>query len=241
MTSPAARNLRTAALAGDAQAQYELGLAYDPSVGASCYGLEGDYQTAFGWLLKAAAQGHLKAMSLVAMTYRFGLNGVARDDAKAIEWCLKLARRGDVHALVMLGQIAWANDQAETAAQWLVLAARRGDAYARSFLRTLEKRGIGSALLDPGERERLLRRAAWKGDLLACIELAGLFEKEGTPKGRLRALAFYLLAAWEEDVKARPGAGSRGAKRLARRLARAERDRAERLASRVQRWGGREE
>ena len=70
--------LQSAAEAGDAEAQYQLGMDY-----LSGYDVEQDYALAAVWYEKAAEQGHMNAQTELGTLYFRGL-GVQFDADKAV-------------------------------------------------------------------------------------------------------------------------------------------------------------
>lgn len=92
-------NVREAAVQGDAEAQFNLGVSYDNGKG-----VPKDYQQAVSWYRKAAEQGHAKAQFNLGMSYANG-QGVPKDDQQAIAWLRKSAEQGDVNAQFNLGVI----------------------------------------------------------------------------------------------------------------------------------------
>lgn len=83
--------------AGDANAQFALGLSYGLATGTSqnllCAAL---------WYRKAADQNHSLAQFNLGIMYAEG-QGVARDDAQALVWIRKAAELGDAGAQFNLG------------------------------------------------------------------------------------------------------------------------------------------
>ncbi len=75
---------RKAAEQGMAEAQYNLGIAYDNG-----QGIPQDYAEAMKWFRKAAEQGYAKAQYNLGVIYGYG-QGVPQDDAHAYMW-FKLA------------------------------------------------------------------------------------------------------------------------------------------------------
>ena len=86
-----------AAEQGNAEAQFELGEAYDDGVG-----VEQDYSRAAEWYRKAAEQGYAEAQNSLGACYYNG-SGVAKDQAKAVEWFQKAAEQANVMAQFNMG------------------------------------------------------------------------------------------------------------------------------------------
>ena len=81
---------------GEAEAQFELGLAF-----ADAGGNRNDGQAA-QYYLKAAAQNHLRAQVNLSVMYARG-RGVRRDEAQSLMWLSKAAYLGDPEAQYTLG------------------------------------------------------------------------------------------------------------------------------------------
>ena len=75
------------AQAGNATAQYRLGVMY-----AEGEGVAQDYQQAHSWFLKAAKQGHVEAQNSLGLMYMEGM-GVPRDEKQATFWLEKAAKK----------------------------------------------------------------------------------------------------------------------------------------------------
>jgi uncharacterized protein len=88
---------RQAAEQGDAQAQMNLGLAYD--FGNS---VPEDDTEAVKWYRKAAEQGLAIAQFSLGNMYSIG-TGVPEDDAEAVKWYRKAAEQGYANAQFNLG------------------------------------------------------------------------------------------------------------------------------------------
>ena len=83
--------------AGDAQAQFNLGLMYDQG-----FGVPKDYTEAIKWYRKAAAQGLALAQANLGIMYEKGF-GVQQDYAEAVKWYRKAAVQGNHKAQRSLG------------------------------------------------------------------------------------------------------------------------------------------
>lgn len=90
-------DLRHRAIAGDAEAQHQLGTELKEA------GTQpGHDEEAFSWFMKAANQGHVCATFDVGLCYAMG-TGVAANPSLAVAWFTKAAEKGHVEALVDLG------------------------------------------------------------------------------------------------------------------------------------------
>ena len=126
------------ASAGNARAEYRLGVCY-----AKGLGVARDFGRAAQWLRKAADQGYARAENDLGILYDQG-RGVAADPAQAAQWFGKAAARGNGAAQLNLATLyldgrgvpkdpmlafAWANaasDSGEYNAERVVLAAAKG-------------------------------------------------------------------------------------------------------------------
>jgi uncharacterized protein len=92
--------LRNKAEAGDAESQYNLGMAYH----AGNRGVPEDLNLAFKWYSTAAQKGHISATAALGYMYEEGL-GVGKNLPEALKWYLKAAEQGDSHAAYKLGMM----------------------------------------------------------------------------------------------------------------------------------------
>lgn len=119
---------------GDAEAQREMAEMYETGAG----GYEKDYGKAFGWFLKAAEQGDVKAMNSVAAYYSSG-SGVGKDDKKAFEWWSKAEAKGSAEAMTSLG-----------ACYFLALGVKQNLSEAVRYWRKAAAKGDGLAMYNLG-------------------------------------------------------------------------------------------
>jgi TPR repeat protein len=96
-SKPGLRETQAKAEAGDADAQFGLGLKFGNSAGASL-----DFARAAQWYRKAADQDHALAQFNLGIMYAKG-QGVPVDDAEAIRWIQRAAELGDAGAQFNLG------------------------------------------------------------------------------------------------------------------------------------------
>jgi TPR repeat protein len=113
--------LKPLADAGDADAQYAVGLMYRRG-----QGVPQDYATAMTWYRKAAEQGHVKAQTGLGASYRKG-HGVEQNDQLALKWTRLGAEQGNADAQRGLGSIYAAGlgvtQDNVTALMWYSIAA----------------------------------------------------------------------------------------------------------------------
>jgi len=132
----AMREWRPLAEAGDATAQYNLGVMY-----ANGQGVPEDDAEAVKWYRLAAVQGDASAQVNLGLMYDDG-EGVPEDDAEAVKWYRLAAEQGNASAQFNLGQM-YRNGQGvpedyALAYAWHNLAAAQGDKDAsksKDFIR----------------------------------------------------------------------------------------------------------
>ena len=133
--------LRNLASAGDAAAQYEVGLRY-----AEGRGVARDPKQALAWFDKAAAQGSAPSQYRLGSAYEKGV-GVDRDPALAMSWYGKAADAGNIRAMhnlaVMSAEGAAGKPDYAKAAQWFSKASEFGVRDSQFNLAILYARGLG--------------------------------------------------------------------------------------------------
>ena len=126
------RALLAKAKAGDAEAQYQLGNAYN-------YGDEvrRDYAQALIWYRKGAEQGNADSQFQLGGLYHFG-HGVPQDEAQAFVWIVKAAQQSNIDAEFFISTCytqGWGVPRNDAkAAIWLRKAAEQGDARSQFYL-----------------------------------------------------------------------------------------------------------
>lgn len=134
--------LRKAAVAGNPEAQFRLGVMYGNGDGVAL-----DYAQACEWFGRAAAQGHESALITLAWMYANG-TGVDADEARARELYLEAARRGSAKAqyvvatMYRFAQYGVEKDIRE-AVTWYLKAADQGMATAQFALGKMLMEGKG--------------------------------------------------------------------------------------------------
>lgn len=153
--------LRAAATAGNAAAQYEVGLRY-----ARGGGVPQDYAQAAYWLELAANQDLAIAQYRLATLYEKG-RGVSEDAAKARDWYERAAQAGNVKAMHNLAVIhaegKGVTQDFAAAAQWFMAAADHGLADSQYNIAVLYERGLG-VTADPQQAYQWFAIAANNGD-----------------------------------------------------------------------------
>jgi hypothetical protein len=134
--------VRKAAKAGNAEAQFRLGVMYGNGDGVGL-----DYEQARSWFEKAIVQGHESATITLAWMYANG-TGVEVDEQRARELYLEAARKGSAKAqyvvatMYRFAQYGLKKDM-EAAVQWYVKAADQGMPTAQFALGKLLMEGKG--------------------------------------------------------------------------------------------------
>lgn len=132
-------DLVSLAIEGNAEAQFNLGLAYEkghPEFGQ-------DVGEARKWYVKAADQGYAKAQSNLGRFYEYGLGG-SQDQAEAASWYRRAALQGNVEGQFNLARMLALGkglplDLVE-AHVWAQRAASQGFADAAELCRRIAQR-----------------------------------------------------------------------------------------------------
>jgi TPR repeat protein len=141
-----AQSLIQRAYAGDAKAQFDLGLSYAKGEGVTKNSAE-----ALRWLRKSADQGYDYAEFLLGVCYANG-DLVPQSDAEAARWFRKAALKGNADAQHNLGTmnangIGMPKSKVQ-AYKWFSLAAAQGNEFAISEKAKLETVMSPSELAD---------------------------------------------------------------------------------------------
>ena len=194
--NPALRPLRQQAEAGNADAQFNLGIAWiNGSAGTV------NYDQARYWWEKAAAQGQRIAQYNLGVLYDEG-RGVSQDYHLAAQWYRKAAQQGFISAQYNLGNLyrdgKGVPQNAYIARDWQEKAAAQGDRDAMYALGSLYQQG---ALGISGNGQHALafywlEQAAMRGHPQAQAELAGLYARgEGVVRDPAIAAKWQRAAA----------------------------------------------
>ncbi len=182
------------ARAGDAQAQFHLGVSYQKG-----WGVIADPTKAAQWYRRAAEQGMLKAQYNLALLYLRG-EGVQADAEQARTWLLRAAQQGDGRAAHELGLMYFrgtgvARDLAQ-ARSWWETAAHAGEPGAAYDLGILYRRGQGGVSRDVATSIKLWTRAARAGLAIAQNALGACYlNGDGVDVDIIEAWAWFHLAA----------------------------------------------
>ncbi|MDB5440511.1 MAG: hypothetical protein JWM33_2938 [Caulobacteraceae bacterium] len=192
--------MRPLAAAGDAWAQYYLGLFYSRGEGIAA-----DQTIAAQWYQKAADQGLAEAKTDLGLLYLQG-HGVAIDRAKGVALLEASAEvtasQHNLCAAYGLGLGGLPVDLSK-AANWCKRAATSGDALGKSLLGQLYGRGAGGLRKDLREQLRLVTEAANQNLDLAQAQLGYLYEQgQGVAKNPVLALYWWRLAAAQGNATA---------------------------------------
>lgn len=150
-----AKEVRKSAEAGNASAQYRLGLLYAGGVG-----VPQNYGLAKEWFEKAAKQGHVGAQADLGMLYLKGA-GAPQSAQMALFWFSRAAEQGNVMAFAKLGSMYTEGrgvfQDFTQAHMWYNLAAVQGEPRAAEARDALTKQMTPAQI---AEAQRLARE--WK-------------------------------------------------------------------------------
>ncbi|MDR1828983.1 MAG: sel1 repeat family protein [Methylobacteriaceae bacterium] len=191
--------------AGNAKAQYELGMMYYNGTGVPKYKAE-----AARWFRKAAERGETDAQYRLALMY-YDWDGIPGDVAEALRWfnifakhkhnrtvdIILAAERGDAKAQYDLGRMYFRGDQIsrnpDEAVNWYRKAAEQGLADAQYTLGLSYLTGVHR---DATEAVKWLTAASEQGHTSALTRLGRMyFEGEGVGQSYTQALTWYRRAA----------------------------------------------
>jgi TPR repeat protein len=186
--------------AGDAKAQWVLGVAYsDGKIVAK------DPARSWSWFQKSAAKNWPVGQNAVGIAYRRGL-GVERNEVEALSWFRKAAEQGYAQAEANLG-IAYYDglgvprDTTE-AVKWFRKAVEQDNGFGQFWLGVSYAEGQGVAS-NFGEAASWFRKAADQGEVRAEYNLARLYDNGlGVPKDHAEAAQWYQKAAEHGDAQA---------------------------------------
>jgi TPR repeat protein len=134
--------VRKAAKAGNAEAQFRLGVMYGNGDGVAM-----DHDQAREWFQQAARQGHENALITLAWMYANG-TGVEVDEDRARELYLEAARRGSAKAQYVVATMYrfaqyGVEKDVEAAVEWYLKAADQGMPTAQFALGKMLMEGKG--------------------------------------------------------------------------------------------------
>ena len=221
----AVARLRPLAEAGNAEAQYRLGLAH-----AQGRGVARDPLTALAWWHKAGIQGNPDAQYQLGEAYLAG-NGVEEDAGLASAWLARASAREHAGATYRLATLYEAGpDEARRRSALVLLerAAQQGHAEAQVRMGQAYAEGNGVER-DPAWAARWFGKAARQGVPAAQARLGDAFAGgEGVPRDVVQAAAWYQAAS-----SAGHAAAAEALAALEETLDEAQRAESERLAKRL--------
>ncbi len=193
------------AKAGDAEAEFQLGMSYG-GLNAPVH----DPRKSEFWLKKAAEQGAIDAQVMLGDLYRQG-EGVPKDLTEAVKWYRLAADRGDQMAEFELARMyfeGWGvpRDVGQAIAWERKAADQEGPlrTVAELSMATAYFKGVGVPQ-DYGEAARWFRRAAEHGSPTAYLTLAQLDEKGlGGPPDLFEAYVGYSISLSWLQARASP-------------------------------------
>ena len=188
------------AQAGDRDYQYGVGSLY-----ASGLGVEKDSSAAFRWFERAAAQGHVQAISAVGSAYATG-EGVEVDYRAARKYLLMAERKNYARAAERLGYLyqhgLGVRCNYAIAVNKYKAAATKGNSDAMVALGTMLETGNG-VVADLGKAIDWYRSAVANGSAVAQRKMAGfLFAGKGVERDDAEAVKLARLAANQGDADA---------------------------------------
>ena len=190
------REWKAAAEAGQAEAEFDLGVLY-----AQGKGVPRDLTTAERWYRKAAEQGNAEAEFALGQMYSLGW-GVPRDEADALRW-FEMANDPDTNGpstdWSLIDGYGVQQDQKQ-AAYWYELAAQKGHAEAQFALGRLYAEGKGGIPRDEEQAVRWVRASASQGYVPAEARLGARYANgQGIQQDSRRAYFWLTLAYLHGD------------------------------------------
>jgi TPR repeat protein len=179
--------LEKLARAGEAQAQYNLGVMARDGQGGPKSDADG-----FAWFRKAADQGHTLAAFNVGVMYDNGI-GVAKNYAEAARWYRVAADKGDAAAQYNLGLLyvdgAGVAQDLPTAVSWWRKSADQGYAEAQFNMGVAYANGAGVPVDNVEAYKWLLLAAAGgsKGAVAAVPVIKGAITADQAAQGQAKA------------------------------------------------------
>lgn len=198
------RALFIKALAGDAEAQFKLGVNYGSG---GMDGLPKDLAAQARWYRRSAEQGYVFAQRNLAQVLMKG-EGVPRDDAEAFKWMSRAAERGDQPAIYYMGTLyrdgRGVAKNPDEAVRWLTRAAEQNSFSAQRDLAALYLNGDGVPKNEATAVTWLLKTASQK-DADAMMTLSELYAKGigGASPDGTQAQLWLEKAAAQGNAKAR--------------------------------------
>ncbi|MDP4030286.1 MAG: tetratricopeptide repeat-containing serine protease family protein [Gallionella sp.] len=185
--------LQKDAEAGDAKAQFNLGVMYTNGEGVPKDGVK-----AFEWFQKSSLQGNVHAQAYLGKLYSVGW-GISKDIPLAFDLLQKAAEQGEGNAQMWLGNMYRFGDgvpkNAVKAMEWYVKAADQGNANAQESIGSLYFKGEG-VTKDIAKATEWFDKTGTTGDATFKFQLgAGYQYGISQPKNPVKAFEWYLKAA----------------------------------------------
>jgi TPR repeat protein len=157
--------------------------------------------------LKARAQGgDTKAQVQLGIAYASG-NGVAADEAEAVQWFRKAAEKGDAAGEYSLSEMYLSGRgvpvDVPEGLKWLRRSAEHGDARGQSNLAAVYSQGLGGVTKDEKEAAKWMRKAAEQGLAEGQFGLGLMYVRgSGVPQDAAEAVRWYRKAIDQGDSRA---------------------------------------
>ena len=162
----------------------------------------GDYETAFSYMLPLAKEGNADAQMLVGYLYEQGL-GVLKNDKAAIKWYLLAAKQNDLLAQARLGRMyekgTGVEKNNEEANKWYALIMAKSN--ARGFNDIAEMFADDDGRIgDYDAAIKWFRLAAKQGSTNAQTSLGAMYKAgKGVTQSPIRAHMWLMIAALNRD------------------------------------------
>ncbi|MFT4587253.1 MAG: TPR repeat protein [Limisphaerales bacterium] len=194
--------LNTRAEAGEAKAQFEMGLVFERGL----LGQERDLTKAFQWYASAAPQGHVSAQNNLATLYTRG-KGVERNYGEAVKWYRVAAMSGNDGAQNNMGWMyqngLGVPQDYQQALSWYLKSAETGNSSAQNNLGILHYRGWGVPS-NYNAAAKWYLKGAEQGNPSAQSSLGSCYLRgHGVPKDPIQAYKWCSIAAAGGDQSGR--------------------------------------
>ena len=180
--------------AGDASAQYMLGVAY-----ADSKAVQKDPAQAWLWFQRSAEKGWPVGQNAVGTAYKSGM-GVSRNEVEAVRWYRKAADHGNADAQFDLA-MAYHNGEGvhkdrEEAAKWLEKASDQGSGRASTLLGEMYWNGeLGRAPIKRHIAMHEFEKGAKQGYPVAPLTLGEIYFKGWEfDRDYIKACTWFLIA-----------------------------------------------
>lgn len=194
--------MRKAAILGNADAQFDLGVL----LAAGTKDIPASAEEAIRWFRLAAAQGHTRAQYRLGKAFLDG-TGVAQSYASALTWLKTAAIEGYAPAQYEYGRFFLDKENPKfslpDAFRWMRLAAKDGDANAQEALAALYETGSG-CVKDEVKAFFWATEAAKQDNIAAGFRLARYYQEGiGTKPDALSAYTLLSFLAQKETIDAK--------------------------------------